>query len=457
MKMKNLLAVGFMFCTFGLFAQFSMSGEIRPRMEYKHGYKNLADSAQYATISTSQRTRLNLDYKAENYRVGLSLQDVRTWGSVSTLNSTNDYFTVHQAWTEVDLIKDVSVKVGRQELVYDDHRLFGNVGWAPQGRSHDVALLKYDGGFKADVGFTKNLDESAGYKDMHYLWLHKSLENLSLSMVYLKTIYDADDRRFYTNLMNEINPDSYLSDYTINKFYIKNDIQTFGGRLTTKHGPFSLNGIFYMQTGVNLSAYLVGADASFKLSDNLTITSSYEKQSGNDLNPYGEDYKKDKAFSPLFGTNHKFNGNMDYFYVGNHAKSVGLQDITFGIKYKEDKMSFKAVTHMFSAVGNIGKGYVADYETQATETNLTLSQTLGYEVDISIGYDISKEVNIKVGYSQFFGTESLEEVKEKEFVELEAKKFEDSNGKYQTLPYIGSTFETSNWSWIMITVKPKFL
>ena len=86
-------------------AQFSMDGEIRPRMEYKNGYKNLADSAMDATVSTTQRTRLNLNLNAESYKVGLSLQDVRTWGSVSTLNSTNDYFTVHQAWAEINLIQ----------------------------------------------------------------------------------------------------------------------------------------------------------------------------------------------------------------------------------------------------------------------------------------------------------------------------------------------------------------
>ncbi|MDP7430302.1 MAG: alginate export family protein [Flavobacteriales bacterium] len=455
--MRNLLVGCLMLFAYASLAQFSMDGEIRPRMEYKHGYKNLADSAMDATVSTNQRTRLNLNYKAERYKVGLSLQDVRTWGSVSTLNSTNDYFTIHQAWAEVNLIKDLSVKAGRQELVYDDQRLFGNVGWAPQGRSHDIALVKYERGFKAHVGFTKNLDETAGYKDMHYLWLHKSLDNLSLSMVYLKTMYDDDLKRYYKNLMEAQNQTTYLSDYTINKFYIKNDIQTFGGRLITKYGSFSLNGNFYMQTGENLSAYLIGADASYRLSENLSVTASYEQQSGNDLNPYGEDHKRDKAFNPLFGTNHKFNGNMDYFYVGNHARSVGLEDITFGAKYKEGKMSFNAVAHMFNAVGNIGSGYIAPYETEATEANLTLSQNLGYEVDISIGYDISKEVNIKVGYSQLFSTESLEEVKEKEFVDLEEKKWEDSNGSYVTQPYIGSSFETSNWSWIMITVKPKFL
>jgi hypothetical protein len=34
-----------------------------------------------------------------------------------------------------------------------------------------------------------------------------------------------------------------------------------------------------------------------------------------------------KSFNSLYGTNHKFNGWVDYFYVGNHAESIGLVDI----------------------------------------------------------------------------------------------------------------------------------
>ncbi|MDZ7608893.1 MAG: hypothetical protein U5K79_25710 [Cyclobacteriaceae bacterium] len=31
----------------------------------------------------------------------------------------------------------------------------------------------------------------------------------------------------------------------------------------------------------------------------------------------------DKSFNPLYGTNHKFYGYMDYFYVGNSHGQVG--------------------------------------------------------------------------------------------------------------------------------------
>jgi hypothetical protein len=45
---------------------------------------------------------------------------------------------------------------------------------------------------------------------------------------------------------------------------------------------------------------------------------------GKDMNDTSSDVK---SFNSLYGTNHKFNGWVDYFYVGNHAESIGLVDI----------------------------------------------------------------------------------------------------------------------------------
>jgi hypothetical protein len=35
------------------------------------------------------------------------------------------------------LTEAFSMKLGRQEVIYDNSRIFGNVDWAQQGRSHD--------------------------------------------------------------------------------------------------------------------------------------------------------------------------------------------------------------------------------------------------------------------------------------------------------------------------------
>ena len=46
-------------------AQFDLSGEIRPRTEYRHGFKTLGFSDQEAAFQISQRSRLNANYKKD--------------------------------------------------------------------------------------------------------------------------------------------------------------------------------------------------------------------------------------------------------------------------------------------------------------------------------------------------------------------------------------------------------
>ena len=83
MKTRKKLLVGGAMLAFSTvsYGQFTMSGEIRPRMEYRHGYKTLADSNQNHASFTDQRSRLNFNYKDEGYQVKVVLQDVRVWGS----------------------------------------------------------------------------------------------------------------------------------------------------------------------------------------------------------------------------------------------------------------------------------------------------------------------------------------------------------------------------------------
>ena len=136
-------------------------------------------------------------------------------------------------------------------------------------------------------------------------------------------------------------------------------------------------------------------------------------QSGND---YDGDASENKAFTPFYGTNHKFNGFMDYFYVGNHANSVGLVDIYAKIKTKlGEKSSLTAFVHNFSANGEIGDG---------------VDKQLGTEIDLVYGHKLNKDVTIGAGYSQMLASEGLETLK--------------SN----------ATGNGNNWAWLMITIKP---
>ncbi len=73
-----------------LMAQFKLSAELRPRTEYRHGYKTLFTEDDKAAFFTSQRNRLNANYSFEKLKFALSLQDVRVWGDVTQMNNTDN-------------------------------------------------------------------------------------------------------------------------------------------------------------------------------------------------------------------------------------------------------------------------------------------------------------------------------------------------------------------------------
>ena len=142
------------------FAQVKISAEVRPRAEYRHGFKSLATTDMDNAFFVDQRSRLNFEFDQDRIQMKIVLQDVRTWGSQSQLVNNEDFgASIHEAWGLARLNDNWGFKFGRQELVYDDHRILGNVGWAQQARSHDAAVLQYrNGKLKLDVGSAFNQD-----------------------------------------------------------------------------------------------------------------------------------------------------------------------------------------------------------------------------------------------------------------------------------------------------------
>ena len=319
MKIKNLLFAFTIFATTGMMAQFSLSGEFRPRTEYRNGFSNLKTEAQEVGFGTALRSRLNFAYKGEGYKTYLSLQDVTVFGENRQLKQedANNSFAIFEAWADIELGDTYSTKIGRQMIAYDDQRIMGSVGWALQARTHDAFILKHKSdGLSFDLGLAYNQDYSHptgfvstgntyntvgffSYKTMQYLWLNKKWDNFAASFLFLNNGFE--------------------------KINGTNDLQTFGTHLKTKLGGVALTANLYGQSGKNpggakiKSAYLASLDGSFK-AGKTTFGFGIESISGSD----GGD---NSSFFPIFGTNHKFNGFMDYFYVGNHANSVGLNDL----------------------------------------------------------------------------------------------------------------------------------
>jgi len=418
--MKNLFRL-FLILFLGLvpmisMAQLTFKGELRPRTEYRHGLKSLFNSTDDAALFTSQRTRLNLNYNDAKFRVGLSLQDVRVWGDVKQLNmSDKNQLMLHEAWGEIIFNENFSLKVGRQELVYDDSRILGNVGWAQQARSHDLALAKFKTDEKGQfhVGLAVNNDSESlkkalyiiNYKNMQFAWYNRKSEKFDFSLLFLNIGQQRDD----ADLGDAEDLDTRYS-------------QTFGTHMNYRSGKIALTGSLYGQSGKDagdndLSAYMFNLGMKFPITANWKGNIGIEMLSGTD----DTELDDNNSFTPLFGTNHKFNGHMDYFYVGNHVGNVGLQDIYGGLNYGKDKFSFATAIHLFSSQADLYSG---------TEKQ---DKYLGTEVDLSVGYKYSKNVLFKAGYSHMFAADSMQALKG------------------------GDKDETQNWGWVMLVFTPDFL
>ena len=411
-KVKLLFFALFSFLATNVNAQVTIDAELRPRAEYRHGFKTLHTKGVDPTVFVSQRTQLNTKYTTEKLKIGLSLQDVRVWGDVPTLNTEdNAGFNLHEAWAELAFTPSLALKAGRQEINLDDQRIFGSVNWVQQARSHDAAILKYKKGkFKLDFAVAYNQDKyepgnsiygdenpavAKNYKTMQYVWMHKDWANLKASFLLLNN---------GVQYIDTVDPDKNETRFS----------QMAGTHLKYNKNKLNLVSNLYYQFGKDkanntLSAYLLSLEAHYKFTTKIKSGLGAELISGND----GTEVGKNKAFSPLYGTNHKFNGLMDYFYVGNHGNSVGLLDVYLKTKLKfNEKSNLYVGIHNFSAAA--GKG----------------DKQLGNEIDLVYAHKLQKNVMLKAGYSHMLPSDSMEMLKG------------------------NATGATNNLGWLMLVIKP---
>lgn len=375
-------------------AQFTLEGEFRPRTElFGNGQSATAADGSAPWLETSVRAAINATYVTDSYKLYLGFQEVFLFGDRAQISAAgNGNFRVQEAWADIKLAEKWSFKLGRQPLSYDDQRILGGLAWAQQARTHDVGVLKYYGkGFLLDAGYSLNTfgdniyDTAAlfSYRELGFIHANKTFGKFSLSGLLLHTVYQTETAPARSNLL------------------------TAGIHAKYNSGILGLAGNFYIQNGERVgkvaveSKALFGLDATIKASDKITFLAGFESIAGRD--------DDSAAFFPLYGTNHKFNGLIDRFYVGNHANAGGLVDINIGAKFKLTKgYAFTAKFHNF------------------TEQSLA-KESLGNELDFVLAKGF-KGFKLVGGYSHFFEPST-----------------------------VSGADKTQNWAWMMLTIKPKFL
>ena len=157
-----------------------LGGQIRTRAEFANGFYQTPSSnatlegatrtpnqaaANHATESVDDayvmnQTRLWADADVnEHLRVFIQLQDARVFGAEgqtvgyaaaapgnSTSGPENSILDLHQGYFDLKKLFDLplTVRVGRQEIVWGDHRVIGNFVWSNVGRVFDGGRFLWD-------------------------------------------------------------------------------------------------------------------------------------------------------------------------------------------------------------------------------------------------------------------------------------------------------------------------
>ncbi|MEK6730035.1 MAG: alginate export family protein, partial [Planctomycetota bacterium] len=170
-----------------------LGGQIRTRAEYANGFYQtpanngtLEDSVglKYTDGATTKyrskgidddyvlnQTRLWADADVnEHLRVFIQLQDARTFGAEGTTvgyansYSENAILDLHQGYFDLKKLFDMplTVRVGRQEIIWGDHRVIGNFVWSNVGRVFDGGRFMWDTDTIHAEAFAMKVDED-GY------------------------------------------------------------------------------------------------------------------------------------------------------------------------------------------------------------------------------------------------------------------------------------------------------
>ena len=114
--------------TFSSDVDFFTRGEVRG-----DGLAN-GESGKDLAAFLLQRTAVGLQFSRGMLDLRASAQFSTTWGGGSNLS-------MYEAWAQLTPVKGLQIRAGRQNLSYDDQRIFGSDNWAVTGMSHDVLKI----------------------------------------------------------------------------------------------------------------------------------------------------------------------------------------------------------------------------------------------------------------------------------------------------------------------------
>ena len=338
-----------------------VNGQIRPRYEYA----DVKDNTNPAANAFTARVKLNASAKlfgVDGLSANLGVISVSNFGSHKynwngtnyTDGGGNKYELVVDPQTAMISNADVNYKIdkttlhaGRSQVNLDNQRFIGTVGWRQFERSYDTVYVSNSS--------IENLSLLAAWvyglqgvkenptQDANTVLLHASYDAMpELKVTAYGYLIAAQNMSapgtggfgsdtYGMALSGKVDAGmklTYRAEYAVQK-----DATMKYQETTANSSAFKADASYYnLDLGANISGILLGAN--------------YEFLSGKDIN---EPAGGKTAFNPVLGTNHKFNGWADMFYVSQNPDG-GLKDLNVRAGYKAKGFGkLLAVYHDFKA------------------------------------------------------------------------------------------------------------
>jgi hypothetical protein len=328
-------------------------------------YENQSGNATKAANALLTRTRLTfLTANEEGFNTMIQAQYVGPLNNHYNPRNPNydtipdpEAFRMQQAYLSYTGY-DTLVKVGAQEIILDNARFIGNVGWRFNAQSFNAGLIK-----------------------------NNSIENLTLLYAYADSINAVDGNLYTTRQYNLFNGQYKLNESNnASAFaYIQMNenaanISTFGARLWGTNEKLTHDAMI----GIQREAYYGYLSVAMDLKP-FTVELGGEYISGGD--------NSRERFQTLNGTAHAFNGWADQFIrAGNSTAdgtlAAGLVDIWVkGTVETTAKMDLIGVYHYFNTAAHTPPG--------------SFSGNYGNEIDAMVKYKVCKNFNALTGVAVY--------------------------------------------------------
>lgn len=300
-------------------------------------------------------------------------------------------FDLRQVYVEIGdaKVSPLSLKVGRQVLLYGDQRLIGPLEWSNISRTFDAVKLRYTGkdglwvdAFISSVVVIDRFGMDDSDKDSLLSGLYVHIPTLGIQDTEVYALYFDDTNR----------NDHFLT------------LGTHWKSTPGKLGPWDYETEFVVQTGTaggrDLSAFASYVEAGYTFQQpwkpRLGLEYSYGSGDGNAAD------NKQGAFQNLFPTNHLHYGYMDVFSWSNlhnvalHLSAKPTAKITTSLDY-----------HLLWLATTSDALRRANATTAVRPISPNAGSFVGSELDLLMSYAHNTHLSFTLGYSHLFAGDYL--------------------------------------------------